>query len=75
MVFIFYRIFVIDQSGSMSGIPIESAKACLHLFLRSLPHTCLFNIVGFGSSYYKTFPSSVPYNGKNSQFFEKLKNV
>lgn len=46
----------------MSGTPIEQAKNCLILFLKSLPETCIFNIVGFGSSFYKLFPMSAPYN-------------
>lgn len=46
----------------MAGTPIEDAKKCLVLFLKSLPESCLFNIVGFGSTHYKLFPMSAPYN-------------
>eukprot|EP00121_Abeoforma_whisleri_P012104 Awhi_evm1s11173 len=52
-------VFVIDRSGSMSGQRIEQAGQAMQLFLRSLPMDCYFNIVGFGSSYKKLFPSSV----------------
>ncbi|KAK8373589.1 hypothetical protein O3P69_014983 [Scylla paramamosain] len=44
-------IFVIDRSGSMHGQKIESARATLLLFLKSLPLGCLFNVVSFGSSF------------------------
>lgn len=45
-------IFIVDQSGSMSGSPMESLKECLNIVIRSLPPaTTLFNLVGFGSSY------------------------
>ncbi|XP_063856771.1 von Willebrand factor A domain-containing protein 5A-like isoform X2 [Scylla paramamosain] len=44
-------IFVIDHSGSMHGQKIESARATLLLFLKSLPLGCLFNIFSFGSSF------------------------
>ncbi|KAK8373062.1 hypothetical protein O3P69_014562, partial [Scylla paramamosain] len=36
---------------SMHGEKIESARATLLLFLKSLPLGCLFNIVSFGSSF------------------------
>lgn len=53
-------IFIIDQSGSMSGSPINMVASTLTNFLDVLPSECYFNIVGFGSSYYTLFPSSVP---------------
>ena len=58
-------LFVIDRSGSMGGVFIESAKETLVLFLKSIPPGCYFNIVGFGSSYEHLFPNSVPYNQNN----------
>ena len=54
-------IFLVDRSGSMeytlyfnidiyvnSGKRIEAVKATLQLLLRSLPESCLFNILSFG---------------------------
>eukprot|EP01155_Anaeramoeba_flamelloides_P049961 Anaeramoba_flamelloidesc41792_g1_i1.p1 GENE.c41792_g1_i1~~c41792_g1_i1.p1 ORF type:complete len:550 (-),score=141.21 c41792_g1_i1:149-1798(-) len=59
-------IFLIDRSGSMSGKRIDNVSKVLNVFLPSLPETCFFNIVGFGSSYEFLFPNgSVQYNDKN----------
>jgi len=55
-------IFVVDRSGSMSGSKINQTKNALELFLRALPSSCYFNIVGFGSSFVKLFSKgSQPY--------------
>eukprot|EP01124_Arcella_intermedia_P027044 TRINITY_DN5211_c0_g1_i2.p1 TRINITY_DN5211_c0_g1~~TRINITY_DN5211_c0_g1_i2.p1 ORF type:complete len:873 (+),score=253.22 TRINITY_DN5211_c0_g1_i2:41-2659(+) len=51
-------IFLVDQSGSMSGTRINQAKNALQLFLRSLPQHSLFNIIGFGSKFSSLFTSS-----------------
>ncbi|XP_031818581.1 von Willebrand factor A domain-containing protein 5B1 isoform X2 [Sarcophilus harrisii] len=58
-------IFLIDRSGSMSGININRVKEALILMLKSLMPTCLFNIIGFGSSFKTLFPSSQIYNEEN----------
>ncbi|XP_042891440.1 von Willebrand factor A domain-containing protein 5A-like isoform X2 [Penaeus japonicus] len=50
-------IFVVDRSGSMQGESMQSARATLLLFLKSLPVGCFFNIVSFGSSFSLLFPS------------------
>uniref|UniRef100_A0A0G4HKY6 VWFA domain-containing protein n=1 Tax=Chromera velia CCMP2878 TaxID=1169474 RepID=A0A0G4HKY6_9ALVE len=44
-------VFVVDTSGSMYGKKIETARAALLLFLRSLPVDCFFNIVEFSSDF------------------------
>jgi hypothetical protein len=41
-------IFVVDCSESMGGGRIETAKACLEIFLDSLPSGGHFNVVRFG---------------------------
>ena len=55
-------IFLVDRSGSMSGSYMRSARETLVLFLKSIPEGSYFNILGFGSSYEKLFPDSVPYD-------------
>ncbi|XP_043916381.1 von Willebrand factor A domain-containing protein 5B1 [Protopterus annectens] len=55
-------IFLIDRSGSMSGININRVKDAMLVILKSLVPACLFNIIGFGSSFKTLFPSSQVYN-------------
>ena len=56
-------VFVIDQSGSMSGGPIREARETLDMLLRSISPGCYFNIIGFGSDYVSLFPGgSVEYS-------------
>ena len=65
-------VFLVDRSGSMGdggrsqqARPIDQCRDALQLFLRSLPEGCLFNIVGFGSTFTKLFSSSRAYNAAN----------
>ncbi|XP_048773306.2 von Willebrand factor A domain-containing protein 5A-like isoform X2 [Ostrea edulis] len=58
-------VFVIDRSGSMTGDRIEKAKETLLLLLKSLPVTCIFNIVSFGTTFSTLFSKSKPYNEEN----------
>jgi Ca-activated chloride channel family protein len=55
-------LFVVDRSGSMQGTSIAEARNALQLALRSLRPGCLFNIVGFGSTFASLFPTSRPYD-------------
>jgi Ca-activated chloride channel family protein len=66
-------IFVVDRSGSMQGASIDEAKNALQLALRSLRPGCLFNIVGFGSSFQSLFPESRPYD--DASLAEATKHV
>ncbi|XP_074831844.1 von Willebrand factor A domain-containing protein 5B1 [Carettochelys insculpta] len=54
-------IFLIDRSGSMSGVNISRVKDALLVILKSLAPACLFNIIGFGSTFKALFPSSQTY--------------
>uniref|UniRef100_A0A8D0EQE1 von Willebrand factor A domain containing 5B1 n=1 Tax=Strix occidentalis caurina TaxID=311401 RepID=A0A8D0EQE1_STROC len=47
-------IFLVDRSRSMSG-------DALLVILKSLMPACLFNIIGFGSTFKTLFPASQPY--------------
>ena len=65
-------VFLVDRSGSMGhggrsqqARPIDQCRDALQLFLRSLPEGCLFNIVGFGSTFTKLFSSSRAYSAAN----------
>ena len=58
-------IFIIDQSGSMSGNPIELVKKSLLLFIQSLPEHSYFQLIGFGSDFKKYNNEPVIYNKEN----------
>ena len=58
-------IFLIDQSGSMSGSPIKVASKALLLFLQSLPAGSYYQIIGFGSSFKKYDEEPKEYNQEN----------
>ncbi|XP_069771396.1 von Willebrand factor A domain-containing protein 5B1 [Narcine bancroftii] len=55
-------IFLIDRSGSMSGTNINRVKDAMLVTLKSLVPSCLFNIIGFGSTFRTLFPASRSYN-------------
>ncbi|XP_054427415.1 von Willebrand factor A domain-containing protein 5B1 [Pteronotus mesoamericanus] len=55
-------IFLIDRSGSMSGTNIHHVKDAMLVALKSLMPACLFNVIGFGSTFKTLFPSSQTYN-------------
>ena len=58
-------VFLIDQSGSMSGKPIELVKKALLLFIQSLPEQSYFQLIGFGSNFKKYNNEPVIYNKEN----------
>ncbi|KAJ5080791.1 von willebrand factor a domain-containing protein 5a [Anaeramoeba ignava] len=64
-------IFLVDRSGSMSGLRIQSVRETLNVFLHSLPQNSYFNIYGFGSNFEKLFDKSEKYNDAT---LEKAKN-
>ncbi|XP_036888807.1 von Willebrand factor A domain-containing protein 5B1 [Sturnira hondurensis] len=55
-------IFLLDRSGSMSGTSIHRVKDAMLVALKSLMPACLFNVIGFGSTFKTLFPSSQTYN-------------
>ncbi|NWV18488.1 VW5B1 protein, partial [Origma solitaria] len=54
-------IFLVDRSRSMSGVNISRAKDALLVILKSLMPECLFNVIGFGSTFKTLFPASQAY--------------
>uniref|UniRef100_A0A3Q3X3M7 Uncharacterized protein n=1 Tax=Mola mola TaxID=94237 RepID=A0A3Q3X3M7_MOLML len=54
-------IFLIDRSGSMSGVNINRVKDAMVVILKSLVPGCLFNIIGFGSTFKSVFMTSQNY--------------
>nr|KAF6384140.1 von Willebrand factor A domain containing 5B1 [Pipistrellus kuhlii] len=55
-------IFLVDRSSSMSGTSIHCVKDAMLVALKSLMPACLFNVIGFGSTFKTLFPSSQTYN-------------
>ena len=69
-------IFLIDQSGSMSGTPINLVSKALLLFLQSLPKNSYFQLIGFGSNYEYYNKEPTEYNKENiKEIFEKIKKL
>ena len=70
-------IFLIDQSGSMSGSAIKVASKALLLFLQSLPVGSYYQIIGFGVKFKAYDKTPKEYNQKNIkesiEIVEKLK--
>ena len=58
-------IFLVDQSGSMSGTSIELVKQALLLFIKSLPIDSYFQLIGFGTNFIKYNKEPVIYNKEN----------
>ena len=69
-------IFLIDQSGSMSGEPIKILKETLILFLKSLPFESYFQVIGFGTSFIKYNEYPILYNENNiKEMIEKISTI
>ena len=71
-------IFIIDQSGSMSGKPIELVREMLNFFMKSLPKNSFFQIIGFGSNIKFINEDYEEYNTKNlglTEYSEKFEGI
>ncbi|KAM9370148.1 LOW QUALITY PROTEIN: von Willebrand factor A domain-containing protein 5B1 [Phaethornis superciliosus] len=68
-------IFLVDRSRSMSGMNINRVKDALLVILKSLMPTCLFNIIGFGSTFKTLFPSSQAYCEESLAIAESIKKI
>ena len=60
-------IFLIDQSGSMSGRPIKLVQDSLNLLIQSLPKNSYYQLIGFGSEFIKYDKIPKEYNKNNIQ--------
>ena len=58
-------IFLIDQSGSMSGSAINIVSKALELFLQSIPVGSYYQLIGFGSEFKKYDESPKSYTKEN----------
>ena len=58
-------IFLVDQSGSMSGDRIQLCSKSLLLFLQSLIKGCYFQLIGFGSNFEYYSEEPLEYNKEN----------
>ena len=67
-------IFLIDQSGSMSGKPINIVKESLLFFLQSLPKNSYYQLIGFGSKM-KYISSEIPLEYTAENIEETIKKV
>ena len=69
-------IFLIDQSGSMSGSAIKIVSEALLFFLQSLTKGCYFQLIGFGSNYKKINYKPVEYTKENlKETIDIVKNL
>ncbi len=69
-------IFLIDQSGSMSGSPMRLVSESLLFFLQSLPKGSYFQLIGFGSSFKKINNEPLIYNKENVKYtMDIIKNL
>lgn len=68
-------IFLIDQSASVVGKPIDLLKRSLIYFLHSLPVGSYYQIIGFGSSFkkYSDAPLSYTPNNITNTFYQVSK--
>lgn len=68
-----YEAFIfLDMSNSMRGKPAEQAKALALLLIKSLPESCYFNVVLFGSHFSEIFVVPEPASKKNKTLVEEF---
>ncbi len=65
-------IFLIDQSGSMSGEPIQLVQDSLNLLIQSLPLNSYYQLIGFGSDFIKYDEIPKEYTKDNIQSTKKI---
>ena len=65
-------IFVLDQSGSMRGTPLDLVKTSLKIFLHSLPQNSHFQLIGFGSTFIKYNDTPIKFTPENIRNLDNL---
>ena len=60
-------VFVIDRSGSMSGFPIEKAKATMRRCIEGMNPRDTFNLLSFSGGTGACFPGPVPNTRENRE--------
>lgn len=60
-------LFVVDQSGSMSGPKIQQARDAAKFVLNNLRENDLFNLIGYDSEIRKMLPELQRYNSETRQ--------
>ena len=72
-------IFVIDSSGSMSGFPIETAKAVMRRCVKELRQDDTFNLITFAGRtsmlWEKPVPNTKENRGRALEFLKSLKGA
>jgi Ca-activated chloride channel family protein len=72
-------VFVIDQTGSQMGWPIEKAKETMRHCIQNLNPGDTFQLLGFNTEVYPCFPAPVPATPENLQkalaYLEPLKGA
>lgn len=58
-------VFVIDQTGSQAGLPIEKAKETMRHCIRNMNPGDTFQLIGFNTEIYPAFPGPVPNTPQN----------
>ena len=64
-------VFVIDRSGSMSGFPIEKAKATMRQCIEEMNPRDTFNLLSFSGGTGACFPGPVPNTRENRALAQK----
>lgn len=65
-------VFVVDTSGSMSGLPMEKAKETVRYAIERLSPGDTFNVITFSGSTRVLFPDPVPASAANREAAMKL---
>lgn len=60
-------LFVVDQSGSQSGLPIEKSKELTLKMMKTMRPGDTCNVIGFSNDARKLWPNARPYNRETAE--------